>query len=198
MRTNTDCAQLFFVFTGKGPGIAGVPPLAVLKAMDILDRNIAMFRDLRARCYEQGVSVQIPTMEAFLTWQGHVRRRYRHTKHLYCLGTSAGGYAALLSAHELGAEIAWALAPALHDHEDGPLADRRRREVIERLQTWNGKTRYQVFYNESHPRDRENAEHLAALPSVEVFPQDGTGHVVMEHLYHTGRLATLTPPFVST
>ena len=52
----------------------------------------------------------------------------------------------------------------------------------------NGRTRYKLFYCEGHGRDRAYAKRLEGLPGVELYPQPGNTHNVIQAINERGRL----------
>ena len=62
------------------------------------------------------------------------------------------------------------------------------RDLARLLAKHNGRTRYKLFYCDGHGRDRKHAERLQHLPGVELYPQPGTSHNVIQTIYESGRL----------
>ena len=85
----------------------------------------------------------------------------------------------------------------MNDPQDvlsGVLAELQRAQRL--LAKHNGRTRYKIFYCNGHVRDRNYAERLQHLPGVELCPQPGTTHNVIQAIYESGRLGEIfdSPP----
>lgn len=177
-----------------------LPPMQFIQQSQLLDRNLMILRDLNNCCYQRGISSQQPTIPTFLRWQAHVlRTKFPNVREVYCIGSSGGAYAALLSGHFLKVEKVWAFAPPVpvEQNEYIEYVDVEFADLSRVLSASNSATEYEVFYNESLEQDRVAAERLRDLPGVTLAPQAGEGHGVVVHLAQTGRLKTLLPPFVS-
>jgi hypothetical protein len=65
------------------------------------------------------------------------------------------------------------------------------RDLARLLAKHNGRTRYKIFYCDGHTRDRNYAERLRDLPGVELCPQPGTTHNVIQAIHESGRLGEI-------
>jgi hypothetical protein len=116
----------------------------------------------------------------------------------FSCGPSSGGYAAILFGHRLEVDVVYAFAPVTQINLDdlkkyGGRNDISRireehRDLARLLAKHNGRTRYKLFYCEGAPRDRAYAEHLQGLPGVELYPQPGYTHNVIQVIHESGRL----------
>jgi hypothetical protein len=171
-----------------------------IQQTQILDRNLMILRDLNHCCYQRGISAQQPTIASFLRWQAHViKAKFPKVSEVYCIGSSGGAYAALLSGHFLKVKKVWAFAPPVPVETSEYIAyvDAQFGDLSRVLDKDNGTTEYEIFFNESLQSDRAAAERLRDLPGVTLSPQGGEGHAVVIHLAKTGRLKSLLPAFVS-
>lgn len=194
-----DCRQLFILYTGMA-GKLMLPPMQFIQEAGILDRNLMILRDLNHCCYQRGISPKIPTVLSFLHWQAKtLQDRFPHVTEMYCIGSSGGAYAALLSGHFLKANKVWAFAPPVpvQTGEHVGYVDPTFGDLSRVLAASNGRTEYEVVYNESLEWDRIAAERLRELPGITLSPQSGEGHGVVVHLAQTGQLQRLLPPFAS-
>ena len=135
-----------------------------------------LFRDNQRVIYQRGLSEQIPNMAKFLGWQkAQCQAKFPHARVVYCLGSSAGGYAALASAHFLKVPVSWAFGPLTRIpeedrvHPNDAVSDRCT-DLTELLRESNGVTEYRIYYNESHEVDRIAAERVAGCPGVKFVP----------------------------
>jgi hypothetical protein len=194
-RTNSD--QLVYVYTGSAQALMGQPAEFLAKAL-LLERNVVIFRDVYRAFYHKGISTAIDTFEKFLEWQKAFVKRSAHVRTLFCVGTSAGAYAALLFGHLLGAEEVWAFGPPTDISGRRVVAEagvpQERADLAVLLKASNGRTRYNVYYNESYEPDRISAVRLAACDRVALWPQPGDGHQVVRTLLERDQLSTLLPP----
>jgi CRP-like cAMP-binding protein len=190
--------QLYFVYTGL-TGRLMTDPRAFFQETRLFDRNIVMFRDLFQSFYQKGISAQLNTFDAFLEWQVAFRQQQQpRIRQVFCIGTSMGGYAALLCGHLLGVDEVWAFSPLTIPRADVIASVEippERRDLAVLLSRWNGRTRYNVVYNASSESDAVAAESLAACQGVTLRPQaGGGGHNVVGDLYLRGELHAVLGP----
>jgi hypothetical protein len=191
--------QLSYVYTGGARGLM-INPILFLNRTRLLERNVVIFQDRYGACYQQGISPQLNTFEAFLDWQIAFRARLPHVRRLFCLGTSAGAYAALLFGRLLEAEEVWAFGPPTdidqpsHQQMLGDLSvPRERRDLAQLLGSPNGKTIYNVYFNEGCAEDAAAAQRISHCDGVRLWPQPGKTHDVLSVMFENDRLATLLP-----
>lgn len=197
MKARNDCAQLFMLFTGMR-GQMMMPPMTFIEQTKLVDRNLFMVRDLNECCYQRGVSKDLPDIPSFLNWQKMAVRAFPNVREVYCIGSSAGAYGALLVGHFLKVKQVFAFAPPVpvSTGERISYVDERYCDIGAVLAQGNGVTQYEVYYNEATDVDRVAAERLRGLPGVTLHPQQGSGHAVILHMAKEGQLATLLPPFL--
>jgi hypothetical protein len=191
--------QLFYVYTGVARGLM-INPILFFKKTRLLERNVVIFQDRERAFYQKGVSPALNTFEAFLAWQAAFHERMPHVRRLFCLGTSMGGYAALLFGHLLGAEEVWAFSPstALGRRRRAQMSDvvipRERSNLATLLGTPNGShTKYNVFYSRDLRRDELAAKRIARCDGVTMCPQPEGGHNIVNVLLERDQLDTLLP-----
>jgi hypothetical protein len=191
------CDQLIFVYTGWERGLQ-VDPIQFFNRTRLLERNVVIFQDRRRAFYQKGVSSSLDSFDALLRWQIEFRASLPHVRRVFCLGTSTGGFAALLAGHLLGVDHVWAFGPMTmlppartrRDlHEVAPA----RGDLQLALQVGNDKTTYGVYYNARYKRDVTAAMRLATCPRVTLCPQPGDDHNVVKTLLDLGKLETLLP-----
>jgi len=137
-------------------------------------------------------------------------------KTILCLGTSAGGYAAIVAGHHLKADYVHAFAP--HTFLDVSLksclgrfrkayfrwarlkllfSKRARREffdLAELLKNHNGKTVYYVHYCAGAARDAQRVQRLIGLPGVVALPYPCRSHSVPGYLAKRGFIKEILRP----
>lgn len=192
--------RLFFVFQGKKMQLM-MEPLAFFRETGLLNVNLVMLGDDQGFFYHAGLSRELPSFDAILAHLASCRGQMAPVRETHCLGSSAGGYAAILFGHYLGVDTVCAFAPQT-------LIDLKRLQArTGRKDTWrfppdhldlalllathNGRTRYKVFYCEGHEEDRGFAQRIAACPGVELYPQPGDTHVVVQEMHKRGTLRDL-------
>lgn len=204
VRRRADCAQLFFVYTGLRRRMQ-LAPLEFMQRTSIIDRNMVVFRDLFEQLYQRGIGPQVGSLPAFLRWQEELLGKFPSVRHRYCIGTSGGGYAALLSGYLLRADVVWAFAPMVRiqdnfrvsagEHGLSEETYERYTDMTKLLAEGNGKTEYRIYYNRHFAPDVQAISALEGLPGVQLFPQDGADHFVVQELARTNMLSGLLPAF---
>ena len=192
--------QLGFYFQG-GAGMLMLDPLTFLRGARSLERNMILFRCPGMQFYHGRLHPAWPDIGTTISQLGKLRRSYAPEVFHASVGTSMGGYAAILFGHYLNADVVHAFgattridpcSPDVHvGPEDVPEAHR---DLAQLLAHWNGRTRYHLYFNEGHERDREHAEGPAACPGVELHPAPGTSHNFFEDPSRLTMLSTLFPP----
>lgn len=198
IRKNESCDQVFFMFTGIGQGLF-LDPLVFFRTCKILDRNLVIFRQTENHYYMDGIGQEIDSFKKLLLWQESFLKQSPWIKKIYCIGSSAGGAAAAMSAHHLKADEVWSFAMAhpkawifsrgMGDFKRPRLLDPRRI-----LKNSNEKTRYNFYFSENHVRDSKQSRRLEDCPGVHLFSMPGYKHNVMTSITEKGLLDTLLPP----
>jgi hypothetical protein len=62
------------------------------------------------------------------------------------------------------------------------------RDLARLLAQHNGRTRYKIFFCDGHARDRTYAARIQGLPGVQLCPQPGTTHNVIQTIHERGQL----------
>jgi hypothetical protein len=209
--------DLFYVFQGRKQRLM-MEPLTFLRTTGLLDANLVLVRDPHHAFYHAGISDELPDFEAVRERLRERRRQLPRVRRTCCLGTSMGGYAAILFGHHLRADAVFAFAPqtlldlgrlqadgayaitarTLRNLERrGVMAGRARvahlpdehRDLALLLAHYNGHTRYKVFFSEGSTRDRAFAERIGGLGGVELYPQPGSHHNVVQEMARRGLLS---------
>lgn len=189
--------ELFYVFQGRGMRLM-MDPMDFLRETGMIHVNLVMLRDYQRFFYHAGLNSEIQDLDAILQRLRTFRQELPHVRQSFCLGSSAGGYAALLFGHYLRAHTVFAFAPqtlidlqrlqAFTGRTDTWRFPEAHRDLALLLAEHNGQTRYKVFYCEGRARDRDFAERISGCPGVELHPQPGNTHLVIQELYKAGRL----------
>ena len=189
--------QLYYMFHGMAGGL-GIQPLTVLRESGLIHSNLVLLKDYYRFFYQAGLNREIADVDATIARLRRCREELPHIRQTFCCGPSSGGYAAILFGHYLQVDVVYAFAPVtLIDLDDlkkyGGRKDVSRiteeqRDLALLLAKHNGRTRYKIFFCDWHVRDRTYAERIQHLPGVELYPQPGTTHNVIQVIYQSGRL----------
>ena len=178
----TDESVLIIAFSG-GARKLDVPVHEFFETTKTLGYNRILLWDKHYMFYHHGVDRQRRDWPSLLDYLRQEIQTLRPKK-IFCVGTSGGGYAALIAGHHLEADFVHAFGPqtniditregiraARHPFNRWRISVSRRvyRPVLDlapMLSQCNGKTRYFVHYGTGHDVDRQFAERVAGLPSV--------------------------------
>lgn len=193
-------SQLYYVFHGMAGGL-GIQPLTVLRGTGLLRTNLVLLKDYYRFFYQAGLSAEIKDNDAIIARLRRCREELPHVRQTYCSGPSSGGYAAILFGHYLQVDVVYAFAPVTLINLDdlkrfGGSKEiwritEQHRDLAKLLAKHNGRTRYKIFYCDGNVRDRGHAEHIQGLPGVELCPQPGHTHNVIQAINESGRLGEL-------
>jgi len=190
-------SQLYYMFHGMAGGL-GIQPLTVLRESGLIHSNLVLLKDYYRFFYQAGLNREITDVNAIIARLRRCSEDLPHVRQTFCCGPSSGGYAAILFGHYLQVDVVYAFAPVtlinLDDlkkyggRKDISRITEEQRDLALLLAKHNGRTRYKIFFCEWHIRDRTYAERIQHLPGVELYPQPGTTHNVIQAIYESGRL----------
>ena len=190
-------SRLYYIFHGMAGGL-GIQPLTVLRESGLIQNNLVLLKDYYRFFYQAGLNRDITDVDAIIARLRRCREELPHVRQTFCCGPSSGGYAAILFGHYLKVDVVHAFAPVtLLNLEDlkrfGGSKEvwritEEHRDLARLLAKHNGRTRYKIFYCDGHVRDRNYAARLEGLPGVELCPQPGTTHNVIQAIHERGRL----------
>ena len=193
-------SQLGYVFHGMAGGL-GIQPLTVLRETGLIHNNLVLLKDYYRFFYHAGLNREITDVDAIIARLRRCRDDLPRVRQTFCCGPSSGGYAAILFGHYLQVDVVYAFAPVtLIDLTDLKKYGGRKevwriteqhRDLALLLAKHNGRTRYKIFFCDWHIRDRTYAERIQHLPGVELCPQPGTTHNVIQAIYENGRLGEI-------
>ncbi len=190
--------DLYYVFQGKNQRLT-TEPLTFFRATGLLDANLVMLRDPHRFFYHAGIDDELTDLDAVRARLAACRQELPHVRRAFCLGTSMGGYAAILFGHYLKADVVYAFSPqtlldlkVISDRSgrtDTWRFPKAHRNLTRLLADYNGHTRYKVFYCEGSVKDRLFAENIRGLGGVELCPQPGNTHRVIQEMDRSGLLS---------
>lgn len=205
-RTNDVSDQLFVVFTGMAQRLM-MDPFVFFSKTKIWEHNLVMLRDPQ-NCFYHGTFAPTPDFETLKKWlQDHIEKNATH-RAVHFVGTSAGGYAAILLGYYLKPDWVTAFGAPTHIDCDAyrkkyqqadswalPVAHQQLNTLLEK---GNGKTRYRLYYCRDYITDRDNAKRLKNCPGVTLYPQEGDRHGVVQEMNKRNLLQNLFfPPELS-
>jgi len=185
---------LVIAFTGGAHWI-NIPLFEFFETTQILKYNRILLKDKYRMFYHYGVDWRRRDWPRLLKFLEAQIQEFR-PKRLFCIGSSSGGYAALIAGHYLKADYVHAFGPQtiLRLDEEGireallpkhrrrlAVSKRTCREVLDLvpvLQNSNGKSQIFVHYCNGHAQDRAFAERVAELPRVMTFGYPCDAHEV--------------------
>jgi hypothetical protein len=189
-----DESVLIIAFSG-GAQKLDVPVHEFFETTKTLGYNRILLWDRYYMYYHYGVDRKRrdwPSLIAYL--QQEIERLRPHK--VLCVGTSSGGYAALIAGHHLKVDIVHAFGPqteialdrAAIRHARHPVnrwrmsvSRRVHREVLDlapMLRNYNGKSRYFVHYSARHEIDRRAASRIAEMPGVTTLGYPCEAHAI--------------------
>ncbi|PYK44127.1 MAG: hypothetical protein DME53_09560 [Verrucomicrobia bacterium] len=190
-------SQLYYVFHGMAGGL-GIQPLTVLRETGLIHNSLVLLKDYYRFFYQAGLNPEITDVDAIIARLRRCQEELPQARQTFCGGPSSGGYAAILFGHYLQVDVVYAFAPVTLINletlkrfggcKDMSRITEERRDLSLLLAKHNGRTRYKMFYCDGHFRDRKYAERLRHLPGVELCPQPGTTHNVIQAIHESGRL----------
>ena len=190
----TDESVLIIAFSG-GARKLDVPVHEFFETTKTLGYNRILLWDKYYMYYHYGVDRKRRDWPSLMDYLKQEIARLQPHKVL-CVGTSSGGYAALIAGHHLKADFVHAFSPqtridlrpegirnARHPVHRWRMSVSKRvhREVLDlapMLSQFNGKTRYFVHYGAGHEIDRRFAERIAGMPSVTTLGYRCDAHAI--------------------
>ena len=182
---------LMIAFTGAGEEL-GMPVYEFFDVTKSLGYGRILLRDQYRQNYHRGIDKQRPDFPSLILYLRQEIERLSPKKVL-CIGTSAGGYAAIRAGHQLHADYVQAFGPVTGllppnlwpqgKHHRGSFMD-----LAEVLKEWNQKTIYYIHYCCGFDPDRYHAERLSRSPGVVRIGYPCNSHQVAIFLAKKGLL----------
>jgi len=203
--------DLYYVFMGKDVvrenlrrGDAAPELLADLKALSfyreagLTSANLVMLRDYYRFFYHAGLNRDVSSIDEVIGLLASTRDAMTHVEASATLGSSAGGYAAILFGHHVAVDTVFAFAPQtlidapklreMSGREDLSGIPEEHRDLAKLLATHNGRTRYEVWYCQDNEEDRGFAERISGCPGVSLHAEPGDSHFVLAQMHLEGKL----------
>jgi hypothetical protein len=209
-----DPSRLIIAFTGF-QGALNVPTFDFLGATGMTDASRILLRDPLHLLYLAGIWPDQPGLRRLI---GRLRKEIASlgARHVTCVGTSGGGYAAILFGHLLEVDRVHAFAPTvvgsawltLFRGDWQQLKKRvmprhlllelfmppsmwKYRDLGRTLRDWNGKTDYTIHVCARHEGDMARVEVFRGLPHVEIAAHPCHTHQVAKYLVRSGQLTSV-------
>lgn len=181
-----------------------MPPREFMRSLSQTRSNVILCKDFRQAWYQQGLlgsSVDVPGTVDFL-----MRSLLPDQTHIATMGSSSGGYAAILFGVLMGADKILAFGPQTaltkfvfnkFDNSQSTFFDLQKNgkdyfdlaTVIEANPRFKGQI--QIHFSADNPLDRRSAAHLQRFDFVEVFEHPGDAHGVAAELVKRGEFQPL-------
>jgi len=201
-----DSSTLLLAFGGM-KGKLDIPPFEFFGLTGEMPTKRLFVRDLKQAWYHRGVRRHGATIPAVAEHLERIIARQR-IERLVVVGTSAGGYAALIFGSLLGADrvLCWGPQTTLDLELLGQMEDHRWDDKIARLvsdhhldEEWIdlrralpgariAQTQYELFFDDSYLPDRLHVERLVGVDGVQLRPVAGGEHEVARQMRKTGEL----------
>ena len=210
VESGKDPGRLIIAFTGFQGGL-NVPVFDFLGATGMLSASRILLRDPLQLLYLKGCRPDEPSFERLLA---RLRREIEllGARHVSCVGTSGGGFAAMLFGHLLAADRVHAFAPTVEGsvllsvrHRDWAQLKQRTAprhllmeithpwlwkylDLHKLLSRWNGRTEFTVHVCGDNSGDMLRVERLRGTPHVRIEAHPCRTHQVAKYLIRTGKL----------
>ena len=189
-----DESVLIIAFSG-GAQKLDVPVHEFFETTKTLGYNRILLRDPYYMHYHYGVDRERRDWPSLIAYLKQEIARLRPKKVL-CVGTSSGGYAALIAGHHLRADFVHAFGPqttialdrdsirtARHPLNRWRMSmsrriDKKLLDLVPMLSHHNGKTRYFVHYGTGHEIDFRFASRIAGMPAVTTLGYPCDAHAI--------------------
>ncbi|HEX6574419.1 MAG TPA: hypothetical protein VF042_05560 [Gemmatimonadaceae bacterium] len=205
-----DPSRLIIAFTGFHGGL-NVPVFDFIGATGMTSASRILLRDQHQVLYLKGCRPEEPSFAKLLA---RLEREIRAlgARHVTCVGTSGGGFAAILFGHLLGVDRVHAFAPTILGsvalsirHGDWPNVLQRsapRHLLLELthpwlwkyldlptlMKEWNGRTEFTIHVCRERADDMTRVERLRGIPHVSIEAHPCSTHQVAKYLVRSGRL----------
>ena len=185
------------IFSGFGAGL--MPRRTLFNYMSMMGKynyNKIFMRDPRQVWYHWGIEGITRNVEGTAEYLTEEIAKRGITK-IATLGTSGGGYAALMFGWLLSADVVHAFSPQTVLEDDHPRFKVLREDaevcpqyfdVQPLLADPNGKTEFHIYYCVTAPRDKLQAERLQGLPNTHLHRYEEGGHALAAVLTRDGTL----------
>ena len=203
---SSDSKVLLVAFGGLKRGVGRITPFeffnltrgANCKKIYVRDMNLAWYH-----CGLPGIAKNIDGVAKHL--KGLIKKS--GARKVVVVGNSAGGYAALLFGHLIGANVVLAFCPQTfiskkerQVHKDTRWegnqirnahgSPTRQEKYFNLKRVLGGRTRYHIFYQRRSRLDKIHAERMKVVKNVSLHPHDegGGDHYLVVHLKKSGAL----------
>ena len=189
-----DGSVLIIAFSG-GAQKLDVPVHEFFETTKTLGYNRILLRDPYYMYYHHGVDRARRDWPSLIAYLRQEIERLQPKKVL-CVGTSSGGYAAIIAGHHLRADFVHAFSPqteiafdraairgARHPLNRWRMTKSRRvynevLDLVPMLSDYNGKTRYFVHYGTGHEIDVHAVSRIAGMPAVTTLGYQCDAHAI--------------------
>jgi hypothetical protein len=196
-----DSPRLIMAFSGRAAGVFGIPPFEFLSSLELIAAKKAFVRDVKNVWYHHGVAGIGDDIDSVAEYLRELVDE-AGVERTITIGSSAGGYGALLFGALLSAEV-HAFSPQtfidpelrrIHNDSRWPRSiedldgrmDPRYADLRHPIAA--SKADCHVYYPTGDWIDVIHAEHLRDLPQVSLHPFDSDKHNLVRELRDSGWL----------
>lgn len=197
---------LLIAFGGLKRGVGRIQPFEFFNLTRGVNCKKIYVRDMNLAWYHKGLPGIAKNIDGIAK---HLKGLIKKSgaKKVVCVGNSAGGYAALLFGHLIGANVVLAFAPQtfISKHERKVHKDirwegaqmrnahgspTRQERYFNLKRVLGGRTKYRIFYQRKSRLDKIHAERMRVVFTVILHPHDegGGDHYLVVHLKKSGAL----------
>jgi glycosyltransferase involved in cell wall biosynthesis len=186
-----------------------LPPFEFFQATNSLPYSKILVRDFNQGWYHLGIDKRLDNFKAVLE---KLRKTVEELapETICTVGTSAGGYAAIVFGHFLKANFVHSLAPQtfIDQNNRERIGEIRWQKDIskiyemqpdsswfydlrELLKQYNGKTVYNIHVSRNHSLDMAYAQHMENIPGINIFKYDCAEHNIAKYIKEQNLLGDL-------
>jgi hypothetical protein len=196
-----DSPRLILAFSGRGVKVLGLPPFEFLRSLSLIHTKRAFVRDVKRLWYHRGIAGVGEDIDSVAEHLRGLTERAQ-VQEIATIGSSAGGYGALLFGALLSGEVHAFSPQTFIDPELRRIHnDARWAESIEELDG-HMDARYadlrpviaasasscHIYYPTGQAIDVTHAEHIGGLPQVTLHPFESDQHNLVGELRESGWL----------
>lgn len=195
--------KTILAFSGMLTSLA-MPKAEFFKSLKDKNINIIFLKDFHQCWYQKGllgITKDVDTTVEFLQ-----KIIPANTKEIYCLGTSSGGYAAILFGNLLNAKKTLAFSPQTYINKEIFIKFRtpesrwdnlKDSKYLDLLNFNNGKTTNSIYYGKYNSLDENFSKHLLGKKNIEVTSLETDTHNTAKYMKENNLLDQVLTELIS-
>lgn len=203
---SSESNTLLIAFGGLKGGIGRILPFEFFNLTKDIDTKKIYVRDLSLAWYHRGLPKVAKNIDGIAKHLKGLINKSGAAK-VVCVGNSAGGYAALLFGHLVGANTVLAFAPQTfiskrerQVHKDTRWegnqirnahgSPTKQEKYFNLKRVLGGRTKYHIYYQRKSRLDKIHAERMKVIKNISLHSHDegGGDHYLVVHLKKSGKL----------